>query len=203
MRLTGKHSIFLRRLLLAGHRARPDVGHLPVEPSSGLPQPSEVRPLRRRQGPSSSWRRVSTADWTDVVHLPPRRSSGRFEDAERDCSRSIELDGGNSKAWFRRAVARRELADFEAAARGPCVLPRCSVASSHAVDRLDSGRMLTLASRGDKRPLPGCQTRQQAGRAGRARDGQAARRAEGLYRAQGQGTGRDEWAGDWAGARTA
>ncbi|CED85486.1 translocon at the outer membrane of chloroplasts 64-iii [Phaffia rhodozyma] len=36
----------------------------------------------------------------------------KFSDAERDCSTSISLDPKNPKAWFRRGIARRSLADW-------------------------------------------------------------------------------------------
>lgn len=54
----------------------------------------------------------------------------RYEDAERDCTTSISLDGINSKAWFRRAVARREMKDFEGAARGAFPLSIRALATS-------------------------------------------------------------------------
>ena len=42
----------------------------------------------------------------------------RNEDAERDCTRAIELDGRNVKGWFRRGQARVGLNRLEDAQKG-------------------------------------------------------------------------------------
>lgn len=83
----------------------------------------------------------------------------RYDDAERDCTTSIGLDGTNSKAWFRRAVARREMKDFEGAARG--AFPSHSV-----LWRPPLARLTAMSSVVRDRSLQGPQARQQAGGSG-------------------------------------
>lgn len=83
----------------------------------------------------------------------------RYDDAERDCTTSIGLDGTNSKAWFRRAVARREMKNFEGAARG--AFPSHSV-----LWRPPLARLTAMSSVVRDRSLRGPQARQQAGSSG-------------------------------------
>ena len=44
--------------------------------------------------------------------------AARFADAERDCTTSLALDGKQTKAWFRRAIARRGLGQYTHAREG-------------------------------------------------------------------------------------